>query len=248
MIPAPGQFEIGSPPDEKGRFGKEEDRRRVQLDYAFAVALKLVTVVEFEKFRPRPEQMKSLSPGADTPINGVTWYEAAWYCNWLSEQEKVPKDQWCYEPNARGAYAEGMRVKANAQGLSGYRLPREAEWEYACRAGTVTAWSYGSDESLLGSYAWYAANAGGTMHSVGSLKPNGLGLFDVHGNALQWCQDTWEYKDNKDTEYVKDQNSRVLRGGAFYIGSGFARSAVRGKYQLGGRYNDCGFRVARTYR
>ena len=111
----------------------------------------------------------------------MTWYDAARYCNWLSEQEQIPKEQWCYAPNDKGDYAEGMKVKANYQGLSGYRLPREAEWEFACRAGTVTAWSYGSDAGLQDHYAWYNVNAGGTMHPVGTLKPNGLGLFDVHG-------------------------------------------------------------------
>ena len=194
VIPAPGEFEIGSPPDERGRFGGE-DRRRVQIDYPFAVAMKLVTVAEFKKFRPDFQYSKQYSPGEDTPINEVSWYDAAAYCNWLSEQEKVPKDQWCYEPNAKGEYAEGMKVKANYRELSGYRLPREAEWEYACRAGTVTAWSHGSDEALLGHYAWYFVNSNSTMHPAGALKPNGLGLFDMHGNAWQWCQDIYDDED-----------------------------------------------------
>jgi formylglycine-generating enzyme required for sulfatase activity len=248
VIPAPGPFEVGSPPDEQGRFVGGEDRRRVQIDYPFAVALKLVTVAEFKKFRPRDEQMKPWSPGEDTPINGVTWYDAAAYCNWLSEQEKIPKDQWCYEPNAKGEYAEGMKVRANNQALSGYRLPREAEWEYACRAGTATAWSHGSDESLLGHYAWYALNANTTMHPVGSLKPNGLGLFDVHGNARQWCDDIYDDKDNKGNLEVKNYHGRVLRGGAFVDGAWYARSAYRNRSGPAYRVYFVGFRVARTYR
>ena len=93
-----------------------------------------------------------------------------------------------------------MKVRADYQGLSGYRLPREAEWEYACRAGTVTAWAHGSDPDLLVYYAWYVLNANGTMHPVGSLKPNGLGLFDVHGNAWQWCHDAFN-QDDKDLHF-----------------------------------------------
>jgi serine/threonine protein kinase/formylglycine-generating enzyme required for sulfatase activity len=250
VIPAPGPFEVGSPQDEKGRYGYE-GRRRVRIDYPFAVALKLVTVAEFKKFRPGVDYVKQYSPGEDTPINGVTWYDAAAYCNWLSEQEKIPKDQWCYEPNAKGEYAEGMKVRANYQTLSGYRLPREAEWEYACRAGTATPWAYGSDESMLGHYAWYALNANSTMRPVGSLKPNGLGLFDAHGNAWQWCHDIYDNKDNKDNNGnldVKNNQSRVLRGGAFYDDAWGARSASRGGLVPATRSRHVGFRVARTYR
>jgi formylglycine-generating enzyme required for sulfatase activity len=286
VIPAPGPFEVGSPPNEKGRWDKGEDRRRVRIDYSFAVALKLVTVAEFEKFRgtrpafgastvgllgspsgqgpllavsalvpgrtrfrPRPEEIDRRSPGTDTPINSVTWYEAAGYCNWLSAQEKIPEVQWCYEPNGEGKYAQGMKVKANYQGLLGYRLPRDEEWEYACRAGTATAWSHGSDKGLLGHYAWYVENDNLTMHAAGSLKPNGLGLFDVHGNAWQWCQDPYEGQDNKDNDDVKDKTNRVLRGGSFDMGAERARSAHRFPYKPAGRPNQgVGIRVAKTYR
>src|SRR5262249_9009864 len=198
-------------------------------DYAFAVATKLVTVAELKKCLPAFPRHEQWSLGEDTPGGGVSWYIAARYCNWLSEQEKVPKDQWCYEPNAKGKYAEGMKVKPNYRSLSGYRLPTEAEWEHACRAGTLTAWAHGSDEALLGHYAWYTVNANTIMHPVGSLKPNALGLFDMHGNAWQWCQDVYGEKDNKDIEDVKNINSRVLRGGSFLIGARFVRSAYRGR-------------------
>jgi formylglycine-generating enzyme required for sulfatase activity len=143
-----------------------------------------------------------------------------------------------------------MTVRANCQALSGYRLPREAEWEYACRAGTVTAWSHGSDEALLGQYAWYyTLNSSLTMHPVGALKPNGLGLFDVHGNAWQWCHDTYDGNDTKHNETIRDKAARVLHGGSFMFDAGYARSAVRDdgvgpEFWNGGT----GFRVARTIR
>ncbi len=247
VIPASGQFEIGSPADERGRF-PGEDCRQVRIDYPFAVAVKLVTVAEFKKFRPDFKYTKQYSPGEDTPINVVSWYDAARYCNDLSNEEKIPKDQWCYESNSNDEYAEGMSLKTNYCELSGYRLPCEAEWEYACRARTVTVWSYGSDETLLGRYAWYAANAGSGMHPVGALRPNGLGLFDAHGNAWQWCQDVYDVKRVKDLHDINSKDSLVMRGGAFYDGAWFSRSACRLGRAPGDSTNDFGFRVARSYR
>ena len=225
----------------------------MRIDYPFAVAVQLVTVAEFKKSRPDfKHEWKQFSPGADTPINGVTWYDAARYCNWLSEQERIPRDQWCYEPNAAGEYAEGMKVKANYASLRGYRLPREAEWEYACRAGTETAWSFGSDATLLGGYAWYAANAGGTMHAATLLKPNGLGLFDMHGNAHQWCQEVYGEKDDKDVEDVENKDRRVLRGSTLVEGSGGRsgswRKAATGTTRRTATGGTRGIRVVRTYR
>jgi formylglycine-generating enzyme required for sulfatase activity len=247
VIPAPGAFEIGSPPEEQSRFANEE-RRRVQIDYPFAVAVQLVTVAEFKKSRPDfKQEWRQSSPGEDTPINGVTWYDALRYCNWLSEQEQFPREQWCYEPNDEGEYAEGMKLKANYQSLLGYRLPQEAEWEYACRTGTLTPWAHGSEEALLSHYAWYGANAGSTMHPVGTRKPNGLGLFDMHGNAWQWCHETPIEKDIKYVEY-HDKDVRIVRGGSFGSVARSTRSTYRDSYKPAVLYYSGGFRVARTYR
>jgi formylglycine-generating enzyme required for sulfatase activity len=112
----------------------------------------------------------------------------------------------------------------------------------------VTAWSHGSDAALLGYYAWYVLNSTATMHPVGTWKPNGLGLFDAHGNAWQWCQDAYDGPTNKDHGEVRNAQKRVLRGGAFHRAAELARSASRGSYLPALRRYNGGFRVARTYR
>jgi serine/threonine protein kinase/formylglycine-generating enzyme required for sulfatase activity len=256
VIPAPGKFTIGSPRDEPGRFGNDEDQREVQIDYAFAVATKLVTVAEFKKCLPDFQYYKQYSPGEDTPINSVSWYDAARYCNWLSEQEKIPMDQWCYEPNAKSEYDDGMKVKANYWKLSGYRLPREVEWEYACRAGTITEWSHGSEETMLGNYAWYSKNSGSTMHPVGWMKPNGLGLFDTHGNAWELTQSLYKEIHNPERGMMRDDKEDkteihnkvgcVLRGGSYVDQIQGVRSANHMVSSTNRRSQNVGFRPART--
>src|SRR5262249_54429099 len=154
-----------------------------------AIAAKPVTVEQFLKFRDDHNYRRQVAPTVDCPVNSTSWYDAAAYCNWLSVREGLGQDQWCYEPNAHGQYAQGMKLKANYLSLAGYRLPTEAEWEYACRAGVETNRYYGESEELLGKYGVYSGNSRDHRSwPVGSLKPNDLGLFDMHGNLWCWCQ------------------------------------------------------------
>ena len=126
----------------------------------------------------------------DSPQTGVTWYVAAEYCNWLSEKDGIPPDQHCYEKNEQGGIDEGMRTKDKYRPhlRTGYRLPSEAEWEFACRAGTITRFSFGESDALLADYAWCNVNSENHAWPVAGLKPNDLGLFDMHGNVWQWCE------------------------------------------------------------
>jgi formylglycine-generating enzyme required for sulfatase activity len=125
-------------------------------------------------------------------MNGMNWYEAAAYCDWLSEEEGLPK---CYLPNQSGSYGEGMTIPADFLKRTGYRLPTEAEWEYACRSGTITSRYYGFSTDLLGKHAWYRGNSQEHAHPGGSLLPNELGLFDMLGNVWEWVQDRAERPD-----------------------------------------------------
>jgi len=218
----------------------------------------------------------------------VDWYHAALYCNWLSEQEGIAEEQWCYETNAGKLFQEKVSVytmlllphhplaaaastsyflgdrqpqvtalKKNYLGLGGYRLPTEAEMEYATRAGALTSRYYGETEELLPKYAWYQKNSQEKAWPVGSLKPNDFGLFDVQGNVFTWCQERYEsylhgtnvhIDDKEDIYSINTQDSRVLRGGSFIVQASFVRSSNRLSHGPALRSFDFGFRPARTFR
>ncbi|HEV3262230.1 MAG TPA: SUMF1/EgtB/PvdO family nonheme iron enzyme [Gemmataceae bacterium] len=247
MLPGREEFLMGE--------GREWHKQRI--DHRFAIASKEVTVQQFLRFRKDHPYYKAASPTADCPVNSVSWYDAAAYCNWLSRQERIPEDQWCYLPNKEGKYATGMKLAADHLRRTGYRLATEAEWEYACRAGTLTAWSWGESEELTGMYAWYYGNSGGRSHPAGTLKPNDFGLFDMHGNAWEWCEDRSEglsgekKKDNRDitdVRIVTDAYGRVLRGGSFNDQAVNVRCANRVRFAPTDHDDYVGIRPARTFR
>jgi formylglycine-generating enzyme required for sulfatase activity len=257
-----GEFLMGSPPSEPGRFLTEFQHHR-HLGRRFAISAYEVTKAQFQTFQRAggllslPDHRNVASRTDDSPQTGVSWYEAAHYCNWLSKQEGIPVDQWCYEPNEHGAYLQGMKPKTRFWELTGYRLPTESEWEYACRAGTVTSRYYGLSESLLPQYAWYDVNLPNRVWPVGSLKPNDAGLFDMQGNGYEWCYDRYAaypeqadkvFEDTPTTEPVAAGVPRVLRGGSFFNAPAIVRSAYRNDYPPDTGNVNVGFRPARTYR
>jgi formylglycine-generating enzyme required for sulfatase activity len=248
-----GQTMIVIPrPTDEVSIGKGDERQQPVLNRSFAIASTEVTVAQFLAFRNDHRYSSRITPNRDCPMIDVSWYDAAAYCNWLSAREEIPKDQWCYEPNAAGQYAEGMKIKGGYWKLTGYRLPTEAEWEYACRAGSRTTWSCGAAAALLEKYAWYDRNSLGTTHGVAALKPNDWGLFDMQGNVWEWCQDRSEArgmardKDHNDSEEVQSKDSRVLRGGSFFLPAANASPADRNMYSPAFRLDGRGFRPART--
>jgi formylglycine-generating enzyme required for sulfatase activity len=148
--------------------------------------------------------------------------------------------------------AQKFIQKVNAMDQGSCRLPSEAEWEYACRAGTQSRYYFGDNEAELGEYAWYAANSGNMTHPVGRKRPNVWGLFDMHGNVNEWCQD-WLHEnyngapaDGSARETPAGQH-RVLRGGAWINPPVNCRAAYRNSVTPDNRsYGNYGIRLART--
>ena len=243
IIKGPVEFRMGSPKDEHSRSGDEAPHKRL-IGYSFAIATKEVADTDYNS-----------SPGIPSYSN---WYEAAEYCNKLSMRRgSPPGKEWCYLPDEKGRYGDRMSIPEDQISRKGYRLPTEAEWEYACRAGSITSRPHGISEGLLREYAWYTRNSGGDPRASGSLLPNDLGLFDMLGNVNEWCQD-------QHSPYKPDDNgaiaatlissgmigidlSRVQRGGCYTYFEKYSRSAYRGYMQPTNRYTYVGFRIARTY-
>jgi formylglycine-generating enzyme required for sulfatase activity len=257
VIPGPVEFLMGSPASEAGRRPVEAMHSR-RVGRAYAIAAKPVTVAQFLRFRAEHDYLLDVAPSNDCPVHSVTWYLGAEYCNLLSKQEGLAEKEWCYEPNADGKFAEGMRMTPDYLRRAGYRFPTEAEWEYACRAGAKTSRYYGDSDELLRKYAWYIENSGNRSWPVGSVKPNDWGLFDMHGNIWTRCQETYQphrpsaegesIEDHGDDTAVLDKDFRVVRGGSFAESRPDIRCACRLQTVPAQRIPYLGLRVARTFR
>jgi len=159
--------------------------------------------------------------GATNPVESLSWDDAAEFCRGLSGKTRKT-----------------------------FRLPTEAEWEYACRAGSKTRFSFGDSESALGDYAWHKGNCGGKTQPVAQKKPNAWGLYDMHGNVWEWCADwlgSYPTGPSTDPQGPTSGRLRVLRGGAWANGGpGYFRCASRLNLAPAVRVNDVGFRCAMT--
>jgi formylglycine-generating enzyme required for sulfatase activity len=214
LIPA-GNFDMGS------KHGREDEKpvHKVWID-ALLMDRVEVTQAEYEKLGqieafPNPSHFK----GPDLPVEQVNWPQAARFCNARSRYDGLTP---CYNEDT---------AVCNFQ-ANGYRLPTEAEWEYACRAGTDADYSFGGEARKLGDFAWFADNAGKKTHPVGHKKPNPWGLFDMHGNVAEWCHDAYDKmyyqtSPDKNPRGPADGKEFVLRGGSWKSPPNAQRSAYR---------------------
>ena len=207
--------------------GEGGQAHEVTLTEPFQMGIHEVTQAQYEQVMGvNPSYFK----GADNPVNNVSWEDAVEFCRKLSE----------------------LPVEKGAGNV--YRLPTEAEWEYACRAGTTTKYSFGNDKSELGDTAWYAENSGNKPHPVGSKQPNPWGLYDMNGNVSEWCQDWYgDYPSGSVTDPTGPPTGdptgaswgsfRVLRGGGWDASAEGCPSASRGGTYPSYRSSNFGFRV-----
>lgn len=226
----PGDFTMGSPKDEKDR-SDDEDHVQVTLTKGFWLGQHEVTQAEWRRvMQTAPwsgEQF--VKEGDNYPATYVSWDDAMKFCAKLSEQER----------------SAGW-LPADWQ----YTLPTEAQWEYACRGGTKSRFSFGDDDSDLGEYAWFAKNADDAgdkyAHTVAQRKPNPWGLSDMHGNVWEWCRDGYgkQLSGGTDPGGATGGSLRVLRGGCWNFTARNCRSANRSYFDPAHRYANLGFRLA----
>lgn len=229
----PGTFVMGSPASDVDRLSNET-QHTVTLTRGFFIGKYPVTQAEYLSVTGgNPAFFNGVRGATDygtdfnRPVESVYWYAASAYCEALTQRER-----------------QAGRIPGNWL----YRLPTEAEWEYACRAGLPTRFSYGDDPGyvLLGNYAWYSVNSASRTQAVGQKLPNPFGLHDVHGNVYEWVQDLYG---NYPTDWVFDPQgpgsgfNRVFRGGAWSAVGKFCRAASRSSADPVTPYNYVGFRV-----
>ena len=216
---AAGEFEMGS--TSKG-FGKEDPVHTVRISQDFLLGRYPVTNAQYAEY------LKASGKNVKQPLN------------WDDRRFNQPE-----QPVVGVSWDDAQRFCEWA----GCRLPTEAEWEYACRAGTTTAYSFGDEGELLDQYGWYDKNSGGQTQPVGTKLPNPWGLHDMHGNVWEWCQDWYgEYGKSPvvDPTGPATGTGRVLRGGSWYYPAVICRSSFRNYLRPFIRYFNFGFRVART--
>jgi formylglycine-generating enzyme required for sulfatase activity len=230
----PGSFRMGSPADEVDRHPAEGVQTAVMISRGFWMGRHEVTQGEYKGVMGRNPSYftpaNGYSEDLTLPVDSVSWADAGAYCNRLTSLERA-----------------AGRIPSNSQ----FRLPTEAEWEYACRAWTSSRFSHGDDPGYanLANYAWYDENSGGLFpHPVEQKLPNPWGLYDMSGNVFEWCHD-WEgeYVDfggiKIDPPGPGAGTKRVLRGGSWFFTARRCRSAYRGSIDPGSRDRQIGFRI-----
>jgi formylglycine-generating enzyme required for sulfatase activity len=238
MVEVPGgAFLMGSPADDEMAYEDERPQHRVRLS-SFRIARTPVTLALYREVMggepPDPGE-------AVLPVTGVSWHDAVDFCNRLSLRQGYRP---CYHRSRLPWPAWRCDWKAD-----GYRLPTEAEWEYACRAGTLTRWSFGDDETKLAEHAWFGEGSKGKAHPVAKKRLNPWGLYDMHGNVWEWCWDRhgrYRRFQGRDPHGPWRGRRRMLRGGSVWFLPALMRSARRLHFHPNDRDWVSGFRCVRA--
>jgi len=262
IVFAPGAFRMGSPPTELDR-NNDESAHEVRLTRGFAMMDRLVTRDQYQRFLAETrgeaaacgyiEAVAERSPAGWQPAVAFNWFDAVRFCRWLTTAAGLPESEQCYDDPATLELGPG---ESSADGQwpfhperAGYRLPTEAEWEYACRAGTVTAYSFGSDVDLAPRFGWFQGDSRGEEHYRRVLRPNPRGLRNMHGNNSEWCHDWLAFDPGAgrvDPTGPANGQCRVVRGGSYLSRPALARSASRSGLPPTFASPSAGLRVVRT--
>jgi formylglycine-generating enzyme required for sulfatase activity len=248
LVPA-GEFLMGSPDNDNGTSEFERPQHRVRITRPFYLGVYEITQAQYKAVMGvnpswfSSDALRKLTASGQPmdrhPVERVSWIDAVKFCNKLSAMDGVRP---FYE-------IDGEKVRVLDWNGAGYRLPTEAEWEYACRAGTTARFSFGDDEARFGEFAWLQGNTGMTQ-AVGEKRANGFGLFDMHGNVWEWC---WDFYDTRyygnspagDPRGPDGPGQRTRRGGGYNSQPRDARSALRHSDNADLQYSGGGFRLAR---
>jgi formylglycine-generating enzyme required for sulfatase activity len=203
---------------------KEAPIHEVTITRPYLIGTYPVTNAEYQRLCE--ETRKCSLPENTLPVSGVNWFEAVEYCNWLSEAAGLSA---CYS-------GKGNFINCDFD-ANGYRLPTEAEWEYAARGGERSEGYLYSGGNDPGPVAWYQANSGGTAHTVGDKLPNELGLFDMSGNVWEWCWDWYEETYYSNSPAVDPTGPTSVPGGP-----------MPSKSRRGGGYNEDLLSIRTTFR
>ena len=237
-----GSFLMGSPEGDEYAEEDERPQRLVEVS-AFSLCQTEVTQGQYEAVMGVNPKNCEIGCGEGLPVQNVSWVDAVAYLNKLTALESEALVA-LGEAALTACYEGSGDDVAWTEGCTGYRLPTEAEWEYAARAGTTTSWSFGDDPAVAGEYAWYSGNAEGEVHAVSTKKANPWGLHDLHGNVWEWVWGAYDsYQSGEVVNGVGEL--RALRGGAFDSSPWGLRSANRDRNSPENQYWSGGFRCAR---